>query len=162
MTPESPFLGLKTKLQPSHAAAAVLQLSDGRYVMQLRDPKPEIFYPDHWGCFGGAVDEGETAPQALARELKEELGIEVESGSLVQFSEFSFDFNFASFGVCFRNYYAITLPRCDLSGLVLGEGADFAAFEPERLFALQRVVPYDAFALWMHFSRSRFGAPAGM
>ena len=42
-----------------HAVAALLQLSDGRYLMQLRNSNPDIFYPEHWGCFGGAVDAGE-------------------------------------------------------------------------------------------------------
>jgi 8-oxo-dGTP pyrophosphatase MutT (NUDIX family) len=59
-------------LRPAHAVAALLQLSDGRYVMQLRDSNPNIFYPDHWGCFGGAVDPGEAPAVALVRELREE------------------------------------------------------------------------------------------
>ena len=61
--PSSAFLGSRTTLRPQHAVAALLQLSDGRYLMQLRDSNPAIFYPDHWGCFGGAVD-AEEAPVA--------------------------------------------------------------------------------------------------
>jgi hypothetical protein len=56
-------------------------------------------------------------------------------------------------------YYAVTLPQADLAGLVLGEGADFAAFEARRLLAMPRVVPYDAFALWMYHARGRFASP---
>ena len=52
--------------------AALLVLDDGRYVMQLRDAIPRIFYPGHWGCFGGAVEAGEEPEQALRRELAEE------------------------------------------------------------------------------------------
>jgi len=40
-----------------------------------------------------------------------------------------------------------------------GEGADVAAFEAERLLAMPRVVPYDAFALWMHHARGRIASP---
>src|SRR5262245_60295753 len=68
------FLGSSVPLTPSNAVAALLVLPDGRYVMQLRDLKPHIFYPGHWGLFGGAVDEGEDERQALSRELAEELG----------------------------------------------------------------------------------------
>ncbi len=31
-----------------------------RLLLQLRDHKPDIFYPNHWGLFGGTVDHGET------------------------------------------------------------------------------------------------------
>ena len=72
--PPGAFLGSRTTLRPAHAVAALLQLSDGRYLMQLRDSNPDIFYPEHWGCFGGAVDPGEAPTAALVRELKEELG----------------------------------------------------------------------------------------
>jgi len=52
----------------------------------------------------------------------------------------------------------VTLPQADLAGLVLGEGADLAAFDAERLLAMPRVVPYDAFALWMHHARGRIAS----
>ena len=57
------FFASRATLRPAHAVAAPLQLADGRYLMQLRDGNPNIFYPEHWGCFGGAVDAGE-APVA--------------------------------------------------------------------------------------------------
>jgi len=152
------FLGSRTMLQPSHAVAALLQLADGRYVMQLRDSNPAIFYPDHWGCFGGAVDRGEAPVAALARELREELQLAVNPADVQRFTEFSFDFSFCGDGIRQRTYFEVRLLQLDLTGLVLGEGADFAAFEPDTLLAMQRVVPYDAFALWMHHARARIAA----
>ena len=147
--PAGAFLGSRTTLRPAHAVAALLQLSDGRYLMQLRDSNPDIFYPEHWGCFGGAVDPGEVPTAALVRELKEELAVNVVPSDVTRFTEFTFDFGFAGDGIRLRTYYAVTLPQAGLDGLVLGEGADLAAFEAERLLAMTRVVPYDAFALWM-------------
>src|SRR5436305_13508 len=44
-----------------------------RYLMQLRDDKPRIFLPGHWGLFGGSIDPGEDAAAAMRRELSEEL-----------------------------------------------------------------------------------------
>jgi 8-oxo-dGTP pyrophosphatase MutT (NUDIX family) len=156
MRPSSAFLGSRTRLRPATAVAALLQLSDGRYVMQLRDSNPYIFYPDHWGCFGGAVDAGEEPVVALVRELAEELRVDLDPGDATRFTEFTFDFGFVGYPVQFRTYYAVTLPQSDLSGLVLGEGAGFDAFEARSLLAMERVVPYDAFALWMHHARGRF------
>jgi 8-oxo-dGTP pyrophosphatase MutT (NUDIX family) len=152
------FLESRATLRPAHAVAALLRLSDGRYVMQLRDSNPAIFYPDHWGCFGGAVQAGEAPADALVRELREELAVAVKPAEAAQFTEFTFDFGFAGDGIRLRTYYAVTLPQADLDGLVLGKGADLAAFEPERLLAMPRVVPYDAFALWMHHARGRIAS----
>jgi len=156
--PSGAFLGSRATLRPAHAVAALLQLSDDRYVMQLRDSNPAIFYPDHWGCFGGAVETGEPPALALVRELEEELAVTLSPAEVARFTEFSFDFGFAGDGIRLRTYYAVRLPRADVDGLVLGEGAGLAAFEPERLLAMPRVVPYDAFALWMHHARGRIAS----
>lgn len=144
-----------TRLRPEHAVAALLRLADGRYVMQLRDTNPAIFYPDHWGCFGGAVESGERPEQAIVRELGEELNLKVSEGNCVRFTEFTFDFGFAGYGQKWRIYYEVILSATDLSGLVLSEGAEMDAFEGKTLLAEKRIVPYDAFAIWMHFHQSR-------
>jgi 8-oxo-dGTP pyrophosphatase MutT (NUDIX family) len=156
--PAGAFLGSRATLRPAHAVAALLQLSDGRYLMQLRDSNPDIFYPDHWGCFGGAVDAGEAPAVALVRELREELMVSVTAAEATRFTEFTFDFGFAGDGIRLRTYYTLTLPQAGLDGLVLGEGADLAAFQIETLLAMPRVVPYDAFALWMHHARGRIAS----
>ena len=41
-----------------------------------RDSKENFFY-GLWCTFGGAIEPGETPEQALKRELKEELGIDI-------------------------------------------------------------------------------------
>ena len=49
---------------------------DGKYLITQR--KPTATLPLLWEFPGGRVEPGETDPQALARELKEEMDIEVE------------------------------------------------------------------------------------
>lgn len=51
----------------------------GRLLIYLRDDKPEIPFPSHWDLFGGHLEAGETPERALVREVKEELGIELNA-----------------------------------------------------------------------------------
>jgi len=152
-----PFLDGRGPWQPNHAVAALIQIVDGRYVLQLRDPKPEIFYPDHWGCFGGAIEPGERDEEALMRELREELGLSLADGAAARFTSFTHDFGFAGVGVLRRVYFEIRLPAADLSAMQLGEGADIGAFTAEEALGRLRLTPYDAYALWMHHNRARIG-----
>jgi 8-oxo-dGTP pyrophosphatase MutT (NUDIX family) len=71
------YLEPQGSLKPANAAVALIVDEQARYLVQLRDSKPTIFFPNHWGCFGGAVEPGETDESCLARELDEELGLEV-------------------------------------------------------------------------------------
>lgn len=58
-------------------AAIILENDKGEFLLYLRDNKPGIPFPDHWDLIGGHVEEGETPEQALIREAREELGIEL-------------------------------------------------------------------------------------
>lgn len=132
------------------AAVAIIVLDDNRYLMQLRDDKPGIFYPDHWGLFGGAVDQGEHAEEALRRELLEEL--QLEAGVLRFFTRMDFDFSRLGAGKVYRIYFELRLPAAKLSGLRLGEGRLMQAFDLADILTGKRVVPYDSFALWLHYA----------
>jgi len=141
--------------RPMNAVAALLVLQDGRYVMQLRDAVPGIFYPGHWGCFGGGVEAGESPLDALHRELREELEFQV--GQAQQFSRFEFDFSPLGYFNVFRIYFEVPVSESEFGRFVLREGAELRAFQGQDLLAGYKVTPYDAFAIWMHLSRARFG-----
>lgn len=134
----------------SDAAVAIVALDDGRYLMQLRDDKPGIFYPNHWGLFGGAVDRGEGAEEALRRELREELAL--QAGDLRFFTRMDFDFTQLGAGKLYRIYFELRLSAAKLPSLRLGEGRLMQAFELPDLLIGKRVVPYDSFALWLHYA----------
>ena len=57
-------------------AAAVIQRPDGRFLLAQR-PAGKV-YAGYWEFPGGKVEAGEPAERALARELHEELGIDVK------------------------------------------------------------------------------------
>lgn len=62
----------------NHGAGVVVVRNDGAVLLQHRDNKPGIFYPDYWGYPAGSVNEDEDYKDAAKRELKEETGYEPE------------------------------------------------------------------------------------
>lgn len=58
-------------------AAIILENPQKEVLLYLRDDKPNIPFPAHWDYFGGHIEDGETPEQALIRELKEELNIDL-------------------------------------------------------------------------------------
>lgn len=140
-------------LIPGPAVAALILLEGDRYLLQLRDDIPDIWYPNHWGLFGGSIDPGESPEQALAREVQEEIGLAPDK--MRYFSRFDFDFSFAGRDIFPRYFYEVPFSENDIDDMVLGEGADMKAFSAKELFQLP-LVPYDAFALLMHTRRTDF------
>lgn len=62
-------------------AAIILENEKREFLLALRDNKPGIPFPDHWDLIGGHVEEGETPEEALIREVKEELNIDIKDYS---------------------------------------------------------------------------------
>ncbi len=58
-------------------AAIILENDKGEFLLYLRDNKPGIPFPLCWDLIGGHVEEGETPEEALVREVKEELDIDL-------------------------------------------------------------------------------------
>jgi 8-oxo-dGTP pyrophosphatase MutT (NUDIX family) len=149
------FLSDTSPLDGDDATAALIVTGDGRYLLQLRDDNPGIFYPGHWGCFGGAVAAGETPLRALQRELEEEL--EFHSAPLRDFTRFDFDLRgIGSQRKLYRTYFEVTVTEEMTSRFVLHEGAGMRLFTPSEIFDRANITPYDAFALWLYIARKRF------
>ena len=62
-----------------HEVVVGVLLRDDAVLLGHRSPSRR-WYPDVWDLPGGHVEPGETALEALARELREELGIEAVVG----------------------------------------------------------------------------------
>lgn len=120
--------------------------------MQLRDARPDIWYPASWGCFGGAVDEGELPLDALRRELKEELEYDCVKATSV--STLEFDLRPVGLSKYYRAYYLVEMSEHERLRLVLHEGERMAAFYYEELRNGMPVTPYDAFAVHLFFARA--------
>jgi 8-oxo-dGTP pyrophosphatase MutT (NUDIX family) len=139
------------RLVSGDAAVALIVVDGAKYLLQLRDQKPGIFYPGHWGLFGGALDAGETPSVALRRELFEELGFAPRE--ITYFTEFGFDFSPHDGCKVIRRYYEVHVAAREVEYMKLSEGADLRVFAVDDLLGRERVTPYDAMAIWMHATR---------
>jgi 8-oxo-dGTP pyrophosphatase MutT (NUDIX family) len=150
------FLNPRRKLCPADASAALIRQADGRYLMQFRDVLPGVFYPGHWGCFGGALEAGETPREGLMREVQEEIGYRPPQEAITDFTSVTFDFSFCGLGIIHRWYFLIDLPDGVETSLVLGEGFTMKAWALDDLLTCERIVPYDSFALWLLRNQTAF------
>ena len=153
-----PRLDVATPLTPGDAVAAIIVV-DGQYLLQLRDAKRGIFFPGVWGCFGGGVEGGEGELDALARELREEIGWSPAPSAVRRFTRFDFDLAFADLDPVWRVFFEIAAPGDLMRTLQLREGAGVDLFTPDAILTgAIPLTPYDAFALWLHINRRRLRA----
>lgn len=67
---------------------AIIVTKDNKLALQKRDNKPKIANPGMVTVFGGQAEKGEETIEAMIRELKEELLIDVAAEELELFLEF--------------------------------------------------------------------------
>lgn len=58
-------------------ASAIPVNTNGQILLQLRDDRPDLLYPNCWTTLGGGVEEDETFDEAIRRELLEEIELEL-------------------------------------------------------------------------------------
>ena len=108
--------------QRTQVAVAILH-HDHKFLLQLRENKPNMRYPGYWGLFGGHLELGELPEAAMQRELREEIGY-----TPPQLSKFG----------CYndeqliRHVYAAPL-TVDLTALTLRESWDMGWLTPEDI-----------------------------
>lgn len=76
-------------MKPS--GTSLIMVNDRQQVLLLlRDDIPGIPYPNMWDLPGGHVEEGETPRECICREIKEEMGLDlegIEPFSVVEFED---------------------------------------------------------------------------
>ncbi|MBT0773246.1 NUDIX domain-containing protein [Kineosporia sp. J2-2] len=112
------------------AGAMALVVSPAGIVLHLRDEKDWIPHPGCWSLFGGAVEEGESAVEALRRELEEEIGlVDFEARPLWRVVDRGGDGRLLT-------VFEVRTPVAP-EDLVLNEGQGLAAFEREEALRLK-------------------------
>jgi 8-oxo-dGTP diphosphatase len=119
------YLALQNRLRETQdrGVSAILLNDRGEVLLQQRDDNPALRYPAHWALFGGTIEEGELAVEAVAREVKEEIDFEMRNFGL--FREFVQN-NKHEFA------YAGEL-TASLDELTLSEGQGMKLFAPAEL-----------------------------
>jgi predicted peptidase len=70
--------GIFNGQETQKAVVSVILLdADGRILLQQRDDKPDLLYAGWWTIFGGYVEDGETPDDAIQREMREELDLDL-------------------------------------------------------------------------------------
>jgi 8-oxo-dGTP diphosphatase len=109
-------------------ATLIVENPRGQILLYLRDDKPSIPFPHHWDLFGGHVEPGETVEEALVREVREELDLELEAFTFFRRYE-------CLEGDAFPNVKHVFTARIDRScdSLTLREGERLAWFDPREI-----------------------------
>ena len=109
--------------KPTTEVAIAIIPSGDKFLMQLRDNIPGIYYPGSWGFFGGHLDPGETPEVTIQRELIEEIAFAAP--------EIKFYRTYPHPEVIRHVFLApLTVP---LESLVLGEGWDLGLLSVEDI-----------------------------
>ena len=150
----SKFLKDNSSLTPRDAVVAIIENEKKQFLLQLRDDKEGIFFPNHWGLFGGAVDDNETVQSALARELKEELGSSFPIGPIKEL--FRVDLGFKPNGHMVKRYFFHLPVRSSINlNLELNEGSEDRFFDADECLSIPNFTPYDRYAIWVYLNQHR-------
>jgi len=104
-----------------HTIVGIMLINAAGQVLLLhREKDPAIYAPDKWGLVGGHVEPGESLDEAIRRETREEIGLDLAA--------------FRPFVEChdaeYERYIYIGPIDKRLDELILGEGQDMGFFQP--------------------------------
>ncbi len=118
----------------THVSAGVILVDpQGRVLLQLRDDRPDIMFPGHWGITGGAAEDGETPEQAALREVREETGLDLAAGAIEPFRVYTWPEDGAGRDYALHMYAAAI--DASVEDLRPSEGQGLRFFAPGELDA---------------------------
>lgn len=127
------------------SVAGIIFLNN-KYLFQVRDNKPSIWFPGYNGFFGGLVDKNETPGHAIKREILEELNVPVVKAKLLIKANFQPSKLKQQRE---RFYYLIILKKNFEKQLKINEGSGFEFLSIKEL-KLSKMIPWDITAIYYH------------
>ena len=137
----------KTRGLDLDSVAALIFMAP-RYLLQHREDRHGVTYPNCWGLFGGARENGESVGDALRRELLEELNLEVTSYEPLLTCTYEL---WLEDRKTRRAFFSIEITNAQAGKIVLGEGQGMAWLRFEEVMArADQFVPYDLSVIALH------------
>ena len=115
------------------------------YLIQKRSLKRNIYFPGIFGVFGGNVNKKEKVYQAIFREIKEELDIDLNYHQVKYFLRISINSKHFKKNRS-RYYYSINITKSQLNSIVLKEGDSYHLLSSSKINKL-KFVPWDLSAI---------------
>lgn len=118
------------------------------FVLQLRDNKKNIHFPNFWGLFGGKLKNGESAKKGIIRELREETNLSIIDKKIFFFLTIrsSSNFFFPTRNIKYFFYNLEKLPN----KISIFEGQKYKLFRFEDLKKI-KVNPFDYSAISFYY-----------
>ena len=124
----------------------------GDYILlQLRDNKPNIFFPNKFGLFGGAMNKNETSRDCVLREIKEELNLNLKNNKISYITNVSFEIKKKMIN---RYVYQATLSKKQFNSIKICEGQKVEKLNKKKILS-SNLAPYDYLALWIYLDSRR-------
>lgn len=134
-------------------ASAVIIFYKKKVLLQKRDNLTSIFYPNHWGLFGGARDKLENYKATAIREVREELSYHLDKNLIKYFFKLDMQFPLPDKKKTVKRYfflYEVKNLAYFKKTAVLLEGANMNFFSRNQSKKLL-MTPYDSYALDLFF-----------
>ena len=109
----------------SPAGAVIFYTWKNKFLLILRDDKPNILFPNTWAPVTGGVEEGEDICECARRESFEEIGI------------FPKKFKILGISAKGNGFFFGKLSDEEKKSIVLGEGQRFDFFDIEELYKIK-------------------------
>lgn len=117
-------------------SASAIILNEKEEVLLQKKDMQYWHWPGCWCMFGGGSKEGETPKETILREIKEEIGLELDEVKLFKTHELE-----NKEGKVMRYVYTSKLKK-DIKDISLCEGAGFAFFQKDEISSL-KMIPHD-------------------
>jgi 8-oxo-dGTP diphosphatase len=107
--------------------AKVILYKDDKVLLQLRDDKIDIQFPNMWSLFGGSIEEGESPEECAIREIKEEVNADIKNIRFIgKQKRYAYDMEIED------NIFSAEIKE-EISDLTLNEGSDMRLFSMKDL-----------------------------
>ena len=111
--------------------AKIALFKNNKILLELRDDKPDILFPNHWTLVGGGIANGESAEDAVKREVSEELNYELNEAEFISTCVSHDESPPAEINLFFGKI------NCEIEDLELKEGQEIRFFSFDQLGSLK-------------------------